>query len=239
MIVVVGDVEGDDLPLLLIVVLDEGEYKASIYDACLFHLEVLLAAVDECFELYMAAVGHIELEFLTIGELGGVKRTCPQQHGHHIVDAFQSVIGSVANVAAVVEEALFEVGAAAGIIVPYLIDIIALALAGALAVVEGHKVRPDEAEEGIAHHKELVGALAASCDEVASKGLFAAVFGLADIEVGCASLDPDEFPVKVELVLEVLSCHECCILHRALSMERGRGREVLHVWSEQTRAEEL
>ena len=65
-VVIVGDVEGDDFlfALLVLVVLHKGEDEAAVSGACLLHLDFFLAAIDKDLIALAAAVGHLETEAL-------------------------------------------------------------------------------------------------------------------------------------------------------------------------------
>lgn len=58
MVLVVGDVEGDNLFLFLLLLLDEGEDETAVGGVCAVHLEVLTASVDKRLVLDSAAIRH-------------------------------------------------------------------------------------------------------------------------------------------------------------------------------------
>ena len=225
-VLVVCDVEGDDLLLFLSVVLYEGEDEAAVLHAGVIHLESFLASIDQGFELDFIAICHVESEVLPFLELGGVEGAGAQEHGHHVIDALRGGVGGVGDFSSVVEEALLEVGFTVRIGVPYLIDVIAFALEGSLAIVEGYEVGSDVGNEGVPHEEEFVGTLASGGDEVASERILPVVFLLGDVEVGGTGLNPDEFPVEIELVFEVLTRLKGRVVHGALCFQgRGSGEQ--------------
>ena len=135
----------------------------------------------------------------------GVEGAGTQEHAEHVVVAFVGIEFLLVLHVLVIDIALAEVCAAFGVGVPHLVDVVALAFEGALAVVEGYEVGGDVAGDGVAHHEEAVGALVAACEQTGSQDVLAVVASGVDAEVGGASLQPDEFPVEVELVVEALA----------------------------------
>ena len=114
--------------------------------------------------------------------------------------------------------ALAQVYFVAALRVPCFVDIVTLALACPLAVVEGQKVVGKIAGERVSHHEELVGARAAFGDEAGAQAFVALVVCALNVE-GCrAGFQPDELPVEVELVLEAFARVEGGVLQRALSV---------------------
>ena len=64
MVLVVGDVEGDDVLLFLLLLFDEGEDEAAVGGVCAVHLEFLAPPEDKGFILDPATICHQEMEAL-------------------------------------------------------------------------------------------------------------------------------------------------------------------------------
>ena len=99
--------------------------------------------------------------------------------------------------------------------------VVTLALEGGLAIVQWHEVGRNVARERIAHHEELVCALAATRDEVTAVGRAALIGGLLDVETGGAGLDPDELPVEIKLIVEAFASVKGSVLQWALRYGRA------------------
>ena len=216
---VIGDIESHHFLVLLAHALHEGEDEAAIGHARVLHLEFLATAIDEGLFADIVTISHLEAYALAVLVGRRVEGAGTHQHADHIEDALRGAVVVVADITFPVDEALLELHlAATGIGVPYLVHIVALALERALAVVEGLQLGRDVADEGVAHHEELVGSLAAARNQVAAIGIATIVLGLLDAEVGCAGFDPDEFPVEVQLVVQFLARVEGGVHHRTLGL---------------------
>ena len=227
---VVGDVEGDDLTLfVLVVVPHRGEDKASVGDAAVVHLEFLLTAIDEDFVGDAVAVGHLKVYLLAFAIVGSVKSARADKHTEHVTDGGIDATFSIEDLAVIVGIALAQVYVAiAGIVIPHLVDVVAFAFACALAEEEGHEFGGEVADDGVAHHEEAVGAFVALGEEGGAQDVLVVVAAVLDLEVGGAGLQPDELPVEVELVVEALASREGAVLQGLLGMDFARRREGEH-----------
>ena len=224
MVVVIGDVESDNFLFLLTLILNEGKDEAAIGNTCRFHGELLLAPVDERLVGHFVAIRHLETQVLPLAKVGGIEGTSAEYHAEHIEDALLGAVLLIEDESLVVLEALLELDAIGGrIAVPHLVNVVAFPLESSLAVVEWFELGSDIGEKGIAHHEELVGALVAAGDEMATVGLLPLIGGVGDIQVCRSGLHPDEFPVEIELIVQVLAALESFVLEGALCDGRHSG----------------
>lgn len=64
-VLVISDVEGDNIALLAVLFLYEGEDKATILSARIFHFKRLLATIDDALPLTVFAVSHEEVDAMS------------------------------------------------------------------------------------------------------------------------------------------------------------------------------
>ena len=222
-VLVVSDVEGDYLTLFLLIsdIFHEGEDEAVVSGVGVLHLKVFLTTIDEGLFLHALAVGHREAELQAGFVVGRVEGTGPHHHGNHIVGALVGGGFCGGDDTVGVHVTVADIDFIVCVTVPGFIDIVALAFERALAVIEGNEVWGDVGLQGVAHHEEAVGALAAPSEQSAAEGGLSLVADRVYVQGGGACLYPDELPVEVETVLQVLATEESPVLKGALGRERG------------------
>ena len=146
----------------------------------------------------------------------GVERAGTNEHVQHVVDAVVVALLQPGVSAVVLLAMLAQVDLAGAVVVEHLVDIVALALARALAVIKRCHVERGIAQQRVAQHKHIVDLLvAASGERGAPRGL-ALVAALHGRHAGCTRLHPYELPVVVEVVGQILTRLECRVAECAL-----------------------
>ena len=166
-VLVVGDVEGDDFLLApFLVVFHEGEDKATIDGFIIvFGFELFLSSVDECLFLYFASGGHLEMDFVSYLIIFRVERAGALQDAEHVVDALVHGLLCGADASVLVQASLVGLALSARVAEPCFIHGVSLSLFGSLAEVERLHLGGHAADEGVAHLEEVVCPSAAGGDE--------------------------------------------------------------------------
>ena len=191
---------------------------------CVFRREVLASPEDQHFIGDVIAIGHAEMQALSLLIARRVKRAGAHEHGNHVKDTFREGVGGITYSSVTILVTLFEQGLSVLIVIPHFVNRIALALEGSLAIVEGLQRGCDISQQGVTHEEVFVCSLAAARDEMATIGLFALITGGSNVHLCRSGFDPDEFPIEEELVFQVLPTVERRILKRALCTD-GRGHK--------------
>ena len=212
MVGVVGDVERHDFFLFSVFRFHEREDKTTVFRFGIFHLEGLLAAVDDVLRLALPAVGHDELDAVALLVFGSVERAGAHHHAEHVegtLVAFKLAALRLVRVALVEH---VDLAGGRGVAVPHFLLAVGVALKGSLAVVERGEVEPGVAHEGVAHDEELVGRFGAAGNQVVLVGRLPVVDGFRGVHGSGAHLDPHELPVEVEVIDERFAAFEGRIL---------------------------
>ena len=204
MVVVVGDIEVDHALPLVVVLLHVGELQTAIAHAVVA-LDDLLATIDDACGVAAVAVDHGEVDDVSFLPAFGIEGTRADEHIEHVVDAvvvrlLQPGVGAVVLLAV-----LAQIDLAAAVVVEHLIDVVALALAGTLAVVERCHVERGIAEQGVAQDEHIVDFLIAARGERGAPRGFALIVALHGGHAGGAGFHPYELPVVIEVVGQVFA----------------------------------
>ena len=221
-VVVVGDIEGDNLLFLPCGIFYKREDKAAMLLAGGLHAECFASAIDERDVLHLMTVGHREVQLLPLADVLYAERAGPEQHAHHVVDAVAAVVRPFRDLSVAPLVALAQMCLAFGVGVPHLVHIVASAFVGTLLEVERRHVGRDDTVQGVAHHEETVQTLAGTGDEVTLVGRLPFPHRLLDVHGSRAGIDPNELPVEEEVVGQLFAGQEGCVLGRALGT-KGQG----------------
>ena len=87
----------------------------------------------------MLCIANGQWNVLAHGEAGCIKVARPHKDAHHVVDAVLVCRVLPLVLAGMLNAVLFELAVAIGIAVPYFVNIVAIALACALAEIQGRE----------------------------------------------------------------------------------------------------
>ena len=204
MVIVVGDIEVDHALPLAVVLLHVGELQTAIAHAVVA-LDDRLAAIDDACGVAAVAVDHWEVDDVSFLPTLGIEGARADEHVEHVVDAVGVGLLQPGMSAVVLLAVLAQIDLAAAVVVEHLIDVVALALAGALAVVERCHIERGIAEQGVAQHEHVVHFLIASCSERGAPSGLALIVALHGGHVGGAGFHPYELPVVIEVIRQVFA----------------------------------
>ena len=217
---VVGDEEAEEFLFFgLLFVVEEGEDEAVV-GLAVVGFPVFLASIDEGLFLYILACCHREVDALPDFVVLGIEGTGKGEDGEHVVVAVVALMMVFRPFTVTIEKVLLHVTLAVGIGVPDFINGIVLAFEGALAEVERNELGSDVGDEGVAHCEDSIAAFVAGEEQVVAQDGLPLVVGRLHGVVGCTTLHPDEFPMKVEVVGQAFASLEGGVLSGTLSVER-------------------
>ena len=216
MVQVVGYVERYDFFLFPVLVVYEGEDKASVGWGSVVHFKILFPAIDERVFLHLAPVGHEKVYALPLFVVGGIERTGALHHGEHVVHLERVGLVLDAHCAVLLDVALVHVAVSFGIGEPNFVYFVTLSLLGTFAVIEWHQFGGVVGVQRVAHHKVAVGLFGRLCNEIRLETRLSAIGGILGGERRCSHLEPNEFPVEEQIICKPFAAAECLVLQRGL-----------------------
>lgn len=218
-VLVVGDVEIDHATVFPIVKFHIGELQAAVFHAVVA-LDFRFSTIHDARGVAAVAVDHLEVDDVAFFPVFRVEGACAHEHRNHVEDAIFVAFPKPVVRAVGVQPVLSRMRLAVFVFVEHLIHVVALALAGALAVVERGEVERGIAQERVAEDEIVIYAFVAARGERGAPGGLSLVGALHGGHAGRAGLHPHEFPVVVEVVGQVFARLEGRVLERALRRER-------------------
>ena len=149
-----------------------------------------------------------------------IKAACTQENTHHIVNTFLLRTGFPMLFPIVVYSVLFCLNLPIRIRIEHFVYRISLSFLCTFAIIKRCQVLCVVTKQCIAQNKELIGPLAAPCDEASLVGRLLVEGGLDDVERRCAGLYPYKTLVVIEVIVQALARFEGCILVCTLCLYR-------------------
>ena len=209
-ILVIGDVKGNDLLLLSLGIFDKREHETAV---CLFiaGLDFLDAPINQRLLLNLLSRTHGEEDFIAHFIIGRVIRTSMREDTEHIKDAQVALVLRLNGRLVPVGALLLHVRFAVSITVPSLINGITLAFLGTLPIIYGLQILCHNTGYGIAHLEVEIGLLAAYTMQIEAVGLLLPIGCVLRVQRGISNFLPNEFPVEVQVINNALSTLECIV----------------------------
>ena len=231
MVLIVGHVESDELVALVILPLIEGEDQTAELLLGVAHLEILASAELQPGVAQASCVTDRHTDDFALLHIGGVEIAGTKEDRHHVIDAGLVFRGLPVLLAVGIDAVFLEFAVLVGVAVPYLIDIVSVALTGSLAEIEWREVGAAIRQQRVAHHEILVEPFITACDEVGFPGILALELRHLRVHRGGADLQPDKLPVEVEVVVQRLARLEGGILNTTLGLGiRGGDHATQHTY---------